>query len=166
MADTDYILGTPTAFTLTSANLASSATAGWKSNVITKSADHVVDVLISVELAAVNTAPASSKGIFLFAYGAAVAGGAYTSSGDGTPDGNEGTITFPDVTSNVGIPMPRLGFIPYTVQNKAINSEQFSLAIPFKGIILPKWGICMVNHSGMTLNVTTIKYTEVFGSVV
>jgi hypothetical protein len=161
MADIKEKFGTATAFTKTNANLASSATAGWKSNSIDNSANLYDDALVHVELAAVNTAPANSKAIFLYAYALVDgSGSAYTSSGDGTPDGNEGTITFPDVTANA-IPLPLLGVIPYPVQNKAINAGPFSVAKCFGGVLPPKWGICMINHSGMTLSVTNIKYTEV-----
>jgi len=161
MADIKEKFGAATAFTKTNANLASSPTAGWMSNVIDNSSNLYDDALVHVELAAVNTAPASSKAIFLYAYALVdAAGSAYTSAGDGTPTGSEGTITFPDVTANA-IPMPLLGTVPYPVQNKAINGGPFSVAKCFGGVLPPKWGICMINHSGMTLSVTNIKYTEV-----
>lgn len=152
--------GSATAFTKTNANLASSATAGWMSNVIDNSSNLYDDALVSIELAAVNTAPANSKAIFLFAYALVDASGsAYTSVGDGTPSGSEGTITFPDITANA-VPIPVLGVVPYPVQNKAINGGPFSMARCFGGILPPKWGVCMINHSGMTLSVTNIKYIE------
>ena len=161
MANILQSFGTTTAFTKTNANLATSATAGWVSNAIDNSSNLYDDALVHVELAAVNTAPANSKAIFLFAYALLdTAGSAYTSAGDGTPSGSEGTLTYPDVTQfTVG--MPLLGLIPYPVQNKAINAGPFSIAKCFGGVLPPKWGIGMVNHSGMTLNVTNIKYTEV-----
>jgi len=165
MADIKEYFGTATAFTITNANLATSATAGWVSNVIDNSTNLDLDALVHVELAAVNTAPANSKAIFLFAYGIVdTAGSAYTSSGDGTPSGSEGTLTFPDVTT-LPIVMPLLGVIPYPVQNKAINAGPFSIAKCFGGILPKKWGIGMVNHSGMTLSVTAIKYIPVRNTV-
>ena len=155
--------GTATAFTKTNANLASSATAGWKSNAIDNSSNLYLDALVEAELAAVNTAPANSKAIFFFAF-SLIEGTAYTSTGDGTIDGTEGTVTFPDVTS-LPVVAPPLGTIPYPVQNKAINSAAFPVAICFGGILPVKWCIGMVNHSGMTLSVTNIYYIEFYNTV-
>lgn len=157
--------GTAAAFTKTNANLASSATAGWMSNAIDNSSNLYLDALIHAELAAVNTAPASSKAIFLYAFGLVdTSGSAYTSTGDGTPSGSEGTLTYPDV-STLPVVAPLLGTIPYPVQNKAINAGPFSVAACFGGVLPPKWAIGMVNHSSMTLSVTNIKYIECYNTV-
>ena len=150
--------GSATAFTITNANLATSATAGWVSNAIDNSTNLYDDVLIMFDLAAVNTAPANSKAIFCYAFASIDGGTTYTATGDGTPAGTEGTLTYPDV-STLPIVAPLLGVIPYPVQNKAIRAT-FSLAKCFGGILPPSWCIGMVNHSGMTLSVTSIKYME------
>lgn len=165
MADVKEKFGTATAFTKTNANLATSATAGWMSNAIDNSTNLYLDALVTIELAAVNTAPANSKAIFLYAYALIdTAGSAYTSSGDTVPSGSEGTLTFPDITANA-IPMPLLGVVPYATQNKANNGGPFSVARCFGGVLPPKWGVAMINHSGMTLSVTNIKYIEVYNTV-
>lgn len=165
-ADVKQAFGAVQALTITNANIATSATAGWKSAAQDNSATLALDALVQVNLNAVNTAPANSKAIFLFAYGLTDdAGTLYTSSGDGTPDGNEGTITFPDITANA-TPMPLLGVIPYSVQNRAISSRPFGVAKCFDGIMPPKWGVCMVNHSGMTLSVASIQVRPVYATVI
>lgn len=165
MADVKEKFGTATAFTKTNANLTNSATAGWMSNAIDNTANLYLDALVHAELAAVNTAPANSKAIFLFAYALVdSAASAYTSTGDATPSGSEGTLVFPDIAT-LPIVLPLLGIVPYPVQNKAINAGPFSVARCFGGILPPKWGIAMVNHSGMTLSVTNIKYIEVYNTV-
>jgi hypothetical protein len=124
-----------------------------------------MDALVTIELAAVNTAPANSSAIFLYAYALIDdAGSAYTGTGDQVPDGSEGTLAFPDVTTNA-LPIPLLGVVPYPKQNEAINGGPFSVARAFGGNLPPKWGVAMVNHSGMTLSVTAIKYRPVYGTV-
>ena len=163
MADIKQKFGTATAFTKTNANLATSATAGWKSNSIDNSTNLYLDALVMLELAAVNTAPANSKAVILYAY-SLIEGTAYSSTGDGTIDGSEGTLTFPDFTTSPVV-LPVLGVVPYPVQNKAINSPAFSVARCFGGILPVKWGIAMINHSGMTLNVTNIYYIEKYNTV-
>ena len=165
MASIKQAFGTATAFTITNANLTSSATAGWMSNAIDNSTNLYLDAHVHFALAAVNTAPANSKGIFVYAYGLVDSSGAvYTSTGDGTPSGSEGTLTFPDV-STLPVVMPLIGFISYPVQNKAINAGPFSVAAGFGGILPVKWGVAMVNYSGMTLSVTSIKYIEEYRTV-
>lgn len=158
MATITEFFGTATAFTKTNANLASSATGGWKSNAIDNSTNLYDDALVQVELAAVNTAPGANKAIYLYAY-SLIEGTAYSSTGAAAIDGTEGTVTFPDITS---LPpnLPLLGVIPYSTQNVAINSQAFSVAACFNGVLPPKWGIAMVNNSGMTLSVTNIYYIE------
>lgn len=167
MADVKTAYGTATAFTKTNANLATSATAGWMSNAIDNTTNLYDDYLIHVELAAVNTAPANSQAIFLYAFALVdSAGTAYASTGSGTASGSEGTLTFPDVTT-LPVVAPLLGIIPYPVQNKAINAGPFSLAaaLGLQGAAPPKFAIGMVNHSGMTLNVTNIYYRGVYFTV-
>lgn len=167
MADVKSANGSATAFTKTNANLATSATAGWMSNAIDNTSNLYDDYLITVELASVATAPANSKAIFLYAFAIIdSAGSAYTSTGDGTASGSEGTLTFPDVTT-LPVVAPLLGVIPYPVSTKAINAGPFSIAsaIGLQGAGIVKFCIGMVNHSGMTLNVTNIKYLGVYNTV-
>lgn len=161
MANILEAFGTATAFTITNANLATSATAGWQSNAIDNSSNLYDDALVLADLAAVNTAPANSKAIFLYAFGLIDTGGSvYTSPGDASPGGTEATLTFPDVTT-LAVGAPLLGVIPYPVQNKVLRGGPFSVARCFGGVLPPKWAIGMINHSGMTLSVTSIKYIEV-----
>lgn len=156
--------GAATAFTITNANLATSATAGWQSNAIDNSTNLFLDAVVMFDLAAVNTAPANSKAIFCYAFGLVDASGAiYTSTGDAAPGATEGALTYPDVTT-LPVVAPLLGVIPYPVQNKILRAT-FSVARCFGGILPPKWAIGMVNHSGMTLNVTSIKYIELKNTV-
>lgn len=152
-------------FTITNANIATSATAGWKSNLRDNSSNLFEDCLVRFRLAAVNTAPANSKAIFVYAAAEIHDSNAsFTSTGDGQIDGSEGTVTFPDVTAN-SIPLPLLGVVPYPTQNKAIVSVAFSVASCFGGILPPQWCIAFINHTGMTLNVTAIEGREVYRNV-
>ena len=165
-ADVKQAFGGSTTFTITNANLASSPTAGWQSNAIDNTSLLFLDVLISIELASVATAPANSKTIFLFAFGLTnPSASAYTSNGAATPSGSEGTLTFPDVTANP-IGMPLLGTVPYPITTTALNGGPFELARCFGNVVPPKFGVGMVNHSGMTLSVTAIRYNGVYNTVI
>lgn len=141
-------------FTITNLNsLASSVTAGWGSGAVDNSSSLYLDALVQVNLAAVNTAPSSQKAFFVYAYGLTDTGGSlYTTTGatsGGTP-GTQGTLTFPDITANA-INLPLIGIIPYVGQNTVIYSPAFSVAKAFGGWLPPKWGVAIVNASGMTI---------------
>lgn len=165
MASVKLVYASPVTLTITNANLATSATAGWQSAGQDNTTNLYLDALVQVKLAAVNTAPANSKAIFIYAFG--VADGAttdYGTTGDGVPSGAEGTLTFPDVTAN-NIVCPVLGIIPYPIQNKGLISSSFSVARCFGGILPAKYAIGMINHSGMTLSVTSIKIVPIYNTV-
>jgi hypothetical protein len=165
MASLKLVYATAVNLTITNANLASSATAGWQSAGQDNTLNLYIDALVQVKLAAVNTAPANNKAINLYAFG--VADGSttdYTGTGNTNASGTEGTLTFPDITANA-LQCPLLGVIPYPVQNSAINSSVFSIARCFGGILPAKYAIGMVNFSGMTLSVTSIKIVPVYATI-
>lgn len=152
--------------TIANANIASSKTAGWQSDGLDfTSPANLIDVLFQAKFAAVNTAPGNTRAIYFhFCPLIDVAGSDYTSSGDGSPSGTEGTITLPDF-STLEVVAPRLGRVPYPVQNKAIVSPVFSLKKACGGIIPPKGVVLMCNDSGMTLNVSWMKIIRIWASI-
>jgi hypothetical protein len=156
----------PVTLTITNASLATSATAGWQSAGQDNTSNLYLDALVQVKLAAVNTAPSASAAIFLYAFG--VADGTttdYGTTGAAAVTGSEGTLTFPNVTTLVPV-CPLIGIIPYPTQNVAIISPPFSIAAAFNNILPAKYAIGMVNNSGMTLSVTSIKIVPVYNTVV
>lgn len=164
MADVKEKFGTATAFTVTNANIASSATVGWVSNIIDNSTNLYLDVLVKFVFTAVNTAPANSKAIFCYAFDS-IDGTVMSSAGGAAAPSGEGTHTFPDVTT-LPVSVPLLGVIPYPVQNIAIVSPAFSIAACFGGVLPPKWCVGYVNHTGITLTGAAHKYIEVYRTVV
>lgn len=139
-------------------SLASSATAGWGSASVDNSSNLYLDAEIMIRIAAVNTAPASDKALYVFAFGS-TDGAIWTSTGtSGGTVGTEGALTFPSI-STLPIVMPLIGVIPYPVQNKAIDAGPFYMSNAFKRLPL-FWGIAIINFSGMTLAASgnTVKY--------
>jgi hypothetical protein len=157
-------------FTITSLNsLASSLTAGWGSAAVDNSATLYLDAFVQVNLAAVNTAPASLKAVYVYAYGLTdPAGTNYTNTGaaSGVP-GTQGALTFPDITANP-VNMPLIGVVPTSVQNIAMNSPPFSVAKAFGGWMPQKWGVAIVNASGVTIAASgnSVQYTGIYNTVV
>jgi hypothetical protein len=148
-------------------SLATSTTAGWTSASVDNSSNLYLDALVSVHVAAVNTAPANSKALFLYAYGS-TDGSIFTSTGtSGGTVGTEGALTFPDVTT-LPVVMPLLGVIPYPVQNKALDAGPFSVARAFGGVLPRAWGVAIINHTGMTLaaSANTVKQQGTYNTVI
>ena|SRR4249919_1650582 len=158
-------------FTITSLNsLASSLTAGWSSAAVDNSSALYLDAFVQVNLAAVpTTAPASLKAIYVYAYGLTdPAGTAYTTTGvaSGTP-GTQGALTFPDITANP-VNLPLIGIVPYLTTNLAINSAPMSVAKGFGGWMPQKWGIAIINATGVTIAASgnAVQYTGIYNTVV
>lgn len=148
-------LGGVSSLTVTNLNsLATSATAGWRSAAIDNTSNLYQDYEVQVKIAAVNTAPANSKAFYVFASGLLDDSGSdYATTGaasGGAPDGTEGTLTFPDVTT---LPngLALVGVIPYAVQNSTMISTVMSVAAAFNGHVPAKFCLAIVNHSGMTI---------------
>lgn len=156
---------TMTVTTLNS-GLGNSATAGWCSASVDNSANLYLDSLVTITIAAVNTAPGSDKCLYVFAYGSNN-GTVFTGTGtSGGTVGTEGTLTFPSI-STLPILMPRLGVIPYPVQNKALDAGPFSVARAFGGRLPPYWGVAILPFAGFTLAGAgnTVKYRGLYSTV-
>jgi hypothetical protein len=110
--------------------------------------------MVTVKIAAVNTAPANSRAFWIWAAGLLDDSGTdYGTTGatsGGALAGSEGALTFPDVTANPSN-LPRIGTIPYVGQNVAIVSPPFSVAAAFNGVVPIKFQLAIINHSGFTI---------------
>ena len=149
-------------------SLASSATAGWESVAVDNTANLFLDDLVQVVLDPANTAPANSKAFFVYTYSTIdEAGVVYTTTGNGTPDGVEGTLTFPDITANP-VQLPLIGTIPYVTADLVINSRVMSVARAYGDFLPPEFGYALINHSGAALAATgnTVKHRGVYVTVI
>lgn len=161
----DFKLKFQAAQTLTVTNLhslANSATAGWQSDVVDNTSDLFLDALAMVVFDFANTAPANSKGCYIFAYGG-LESGTYTNPASGA----QGTLTLLDVTANPQS-MPMVHFQPYTTADEVAESKPFSIAAGFGGILPPYWGLAIINHSGAALAASgnTVKYRGQYATVI
>jgi hypothetical protein len=157
-------------FTITSLNsLATSLTAGWGSAPVDNTSTLYLDAFVQINLAPVNTAPASLKAVYVYAYALTdPAGTNYSNTGatSGVP-GTQGGLTFPDISANpVGLPI--IGIIPTAVQNVGWNSGPMSVAKAFGGWLPQKWGIAVINATGFTIAASgnSAQYTGMYNTVV
>ena len=163
-ANADVKLAYQAAQTFTVTNLhslASSTTAGWQGAVVDNTANLYLDALLMTVFDFANTAPANSKGCYLFAY-AGLESGTYTNP----CSGSEGTLTLLDVTTTPQA-IKSLGFVPYTTQDEVAEGAAMSIATVFGGWLPPYWGPAIMNHSGAALAASgnTVKYRGIFQTV-
>ena len=143
-------------------SLANSATAGWQSAEIDNTSNLYLDSLVQFVLDFANTAPANSKGVYVFA-----ASGLETGKLSNPFSGSEGTLTLVDVTTTAQAAR-QIGFIPYTTQDEIVESTPMSVAAGNNGIHPPFWALGVMNHSGAALAASgnTAKYRGVYATVI
>ena len=148
-------------------SLASSATAGWTGNSVDNTSNLYLDALVSVVIAAVNTAPGSDKCVYLFAFGGTNSSDLTTTGTSGGTVGTEGTLTFPSISTLPQL-MPMFGRIPYPVQNRALNSGPLSVRRAFGGVLPPYHGTAILNFTGFTFAASgnTVKRRGLYNTVV
>jgi hypothetical protein len=142
-------------------SLASSVTAGWQSAVVDNTANLFLDALVQVVLDFAASAPADSKCAYVYAY----AGLDTTYSNPAS--GSEGTITLVDITANPQN-LRLIGRVEYTTTDEVAESSPMSVAAGFGGVLPPKWGIVIMNHSGAALAASgnAVTYRGVYATVV
>jgi hypothetical protein len=164
MAAGDVKLALSAAQTMTVTNLhslASSATAGWQSDVVDNTTNLYEDAQVMIVLDFANTSPANSRGVYVFAY-SGLESGTYTNP----VSGSEGTLTLTDVTTTMQN-LVQIGFIPYNTADEVAESSVMSVAKFFGGKLPPYWGIALMNHSGAALAASgnTVKWRGVYRTV-
>ena len=160
--DVLWVYGSPVALTVTNLHsLASSVTGGWQSASIDFNALNCEDVLIQAILDFANTAPANSKGVYVF-----LAEGLSTSNLTNPASGTEGTITLLDITANAQN-MKQIGFIPYTTADEIVESKAFSVAANCGGVLPAAGAIILMNHSGAALHSSgnSVTYQAVYRNI-
>lgn len=158
MSDVKTAYAAAASLTITLNSLASSATAGRESTVVSNTTNKYLDALVEVLISFPNSAPANDKTIYVWAY-AAVDAANYT----GGCTGADAAYTRQNPTVLV-----LLGTIPVPTQNISYRSRPFSVAAAFGGVLPEKWGIVVQNYAGQTLNGSgcSAQYQGVYSTVV
>lgn len=130
--------------------LASSATVGWQSNAIDNAgADLALAALIRVSVTVANTAPANDKTVYVFVY-ESENGSQYTDNATGSVGG----LTIRDPTN-----LKLIGTIACPTQNLA-----YEQVFTYAPMVMPrKWGLVIINFTGMAFTAATVTYTPVQG---
>jgi hypothetical protein len=149
MADVTQTYGGYTALTLTSlASLASSATAGWISDIIDNRTTAALDYEFLFTFPMANTAAANDKAVYVFAVPAVHNGSAWVLADGGTatlPTAGPATYTFAGITTTNNFrPLATLSYTTadQVVQGMAMLSDAFGRSMP-DGVAL-----FVLNYSG------------------
>lgn len=143
--------------TCTLNSLASSQTVGRASTAVDNTTNLYVDALVSLILPLAAGAPASDKALYVYAYGTTDLA-AYTEGVTGTDA---------SFTTNNPTELPLIGVVPMPTGGVTYQPGPFSVAAAFGGILPAKWGIVVVNFSGLALGSSgaSANYTGITASV-
>lgn len=157
-----------TSVTMTTTNLqslANSATAGWQSARVDDTSVKSLDYQINVQIAAVNTAPADPKAIYVYVVPWYYGDSTWSCGADGgtttLPAGTEGTYTIASLNNLI-----LADVINYATQNQPM-SGQFNLSNIFGSSLPDGWSLVVINNCGITTAASgnVIKYKPITTSV-
>lgn len=145
------------AITCTLASLASSATAGRESTVISNLTDLFIDALVAVKVVLQAGTPGGDKSVYVWAYGTVDAA---TPLYPDAITGADAAITF-----NSPINLRLLGAIAAPTSAGTFKGGPWSVASLFGGVLPEKWGIAIQNYTGCTLSSTESDHKKLYQGV-
>lgn len=167
MANVNVAYGTYTALTVTSLqSLANSATAGWRSAIVSNQSALALDYEIFVSLPTANTAPASPSQMAVY-----IAPAMTTDGGTTWLLADQGTTTLPTTsqgTTTIATPndLTLLGILSYTTQNMTCQGW-FTLSNAVGQTMPDGFVVIIVNNSGAALSTgCVVAYRAVTNTVV
>lgn len=158
MATLKPVYGTSTAITCTLASLASSATAGRRSDVVDNSSNLYDDVLLTVAVKTSSSALANDKACYVYLFGSEDGTVYEGSSAEGNAAG-DGAITLDSPTNMRG---------PFVINCPAVSTtyrKVISVAAAFGGVMPKKWGFALRNYTGQDLNSTEGNHQKTYTGV-
>lgn len=160
MADVKLAYGSVTDITITLTSLASSATAAQESTVVSNASDKFLDALVQVEVETSTGTIGADRGVHVFCY-ASIDGGTEFS---GRCTGSNAAYTLDDPSA-----LRYALYIPTPAVSTIYRAAPFSVAELFGGTVPQRWGIVVLNYSGVSLSAdsgdNTAKYQGVYQTV-
>ncbi len=160
MADIKSKYGTSNqAITITLTSLADDGVRA--STAVDNSSNLFLDALVQLKIHTGNVgAPAGDKNVLVYAYGTADGGTTYSGGATGTDAAYSG------VAGQLITNCPLLGIVSVDAQNETFESDVFSVASAFGGVMPDHWGIIVKNQVGQTLGTSSAHYQGVLAESV
>lgn len=146
MADVKIAYASAASLTHTLASLASSATAARESTVVNNASNLYLDALVEVCVETSTGTIANDRGVHVLVY-ASVDGGTNYSS---RCTGSDAAYTLDDPTA-----LRYAIYIPTPAVSTVYRCAPFSVAELFGGVLPQRWGLVVLNYSGVSLTAST-----------
>lgn len=142
--------GTSTAITITAGTLASSTTAGRESTAIDNGTNKFDEALVGIEATA-NGTPTANTLLNVYAYGSED-GSNYTDNATGS----DAALTLKTPTN-----LRLIGQLWWSATSNYTVKGTFAVAPAFGGTLPRKWGVVVVQNSGVALSAFSAHYTGI-----
>jgi len=127
------------------------------STAIVNTGNLFLDCLVQLLIHTGNVgAPAGDKNLLVYAYGTANDGTTYSGGATGT-DADYGAVAGQLITN-----CHSMGIIHVDAQNETFESDVFSVASAFGGVVPAKWGIIVKDQIGQTLGASSAFYQGIY----
>ena len=125
------------------------------STAITNAVNLFLDVLVQLKINTANVgAPAGEKNVLVWAFGSADNGITYSGGATGTDAAYGGVAG--QLIDNAKL----LGIVSVDAQNEVFESDCFSIASAFGGVVPEKWGIIVTNQIGQALGANSVAFYQ------
>jgi len=125
---------------------------------VDNTANLFLDVLVQLKINTGNVgAPVGDKNVLVYAFGSADNGTTYSGGATGA-DAAYGGVAGQLITN-----CKMLGIVNVDAQNETFESDVFSIASAFGGVVPAKWGIIVINQIGQVLGASSAFYQGILG---
>ena len=145
--------------TITLTSLADSSTVGRQSTAIDNSSSRFLDVLITCKIALTTGTASAPNAVFVYAYASVDGGSEYPDAVTGTDAG---------ITINNPTQLKLLGAVYAPTQSLGYKGGPWSFAALYGGRMPERWGVVVINDSGIALTATAgdhvVEYQGVYAT--
>ena len=121
----------------------------------TNAANLFLDVLVQLKIDTANVgAPAGEKNVLIYAFGSADNGTTYSGGATGID------AAYGGVAGQLIDNAKPLGIVSVDAQNEVFESDCFSIASAFGGVVPEKWGIIVKNQIGQALGANSAAFYQ------
>jgi len=156
MADVKLAYASSAGITITLTSLSSSATAARESTVVSNASNLYLDALVEVEVETSTGTIGNDRGCHVWVYASLDGGTQYS----GKATGSDAAYTLDDPSA-----LRYALYVPTPAVSTIYRAAPFSVAELFGGVLPQRWGIVVLNYSGVQLTATAGNNTATYQGV-